>query len=146
MTVHDSEMKFTHGQWFSFGDYSDAARKVKDAKVPLIIMVQSVLEALKAAGLGADAIVAQVSPQYIARKAKATDNRLATAPMLGHSLQTDLLCAQMPHLHDAMFLERCTCCHGILVCHGQTMHHCAYYMTEARETSQPLQSLCHFAG
>ena len=48
-------------QWLSFGDYADAAAKVKQAGVPLIIMVQSVEEAVKAAALGADAVVAQVS-------------------------------------------------------------------------------------
>jgi NAD(P)H-dependent flavin oxidoreductase YrpB (nitropropane dioxygenase family) len=48
-------------QWLSFGDYADAAAKVKQAGIPVIIMVQSVEEAVKAAALGADAVVAQVS-------------------------------------------------------------------------------------
>ena len=48
-------------QWLSFGDYAKAADKVKQAGIPLIIMVQSVEEAVKAAALGADAVVAQVS-------------------------------------------------------------------------------------
>ena len=47
-------------QWISFGDYQEAAAKIKKSSIPLIIMVQSVEEALKAGALDADAVVAQV--------------------------------------------------------------------------------------
>ncbi len=47
-------------QWISFGDYQEAAAKIKKSSIPLMIMVQSVEEALKAGDLDADAIVAQV--------------------------------------------------------------------------------------
>lgn len=47
-------------QWLSFGDYWEAAAKVKADNIPLVIMVQSTEEAVKAAAEGADAIVAQV--------------------------------------------------------------------------------------
>ena len=47
-------------QWTSFGNYSAAASKIKEAGVPLMVMVQSVEEAVRAAAVGAAAIVAQV--------------------------------------------------------------------------------------
>ncbi len=48
-------------QWITFGDYTEPIRKIKDAGIPIMVMVQSVEEAVKAAELGASAIVAQVS-------------------------------------------------------------------------------------
>ena len=47
-------------QWITFGDYAEAMSKIKEAGIPIMVMVQSVEEAVKAAGLGASAIVAQV--------------------------------------------------------------------------------------
>ena len=47
-------------QWITFGDYTEPIRKIKDAGIPIMVMVQSVEEAIKAAELGASAIVAQV--------------------------------------------------------------------------------------
>lgn len=47
-------------QWTSFGNYSAAASKINEAGVPLMVMVQSVEEAVRAAAVGAAAIVAQV--------------------------------------------------------------------------------------
>ena len=52
-----------HGllQWVTFGDIDSFALRVKEAGIPLVVMVQSVQQAQHAvAKLGADAIVAQV--------------------------------------------------------------------------------------
>jgi hypothetical protein len=47
-------------QWISFGDYTEMAQRVKAAGIKLIVQVQTTEEALQAAAVGADAIVAQV--------------------------------------------------------------------------------------
>ena len=47
-------------QWLAFGDFEQAAARVKHAGIPLVIMIRSVDEARKAAALGADIVVAQV--------------------------------------------------------------------------------------
>ena len=47
-------------QWISFGDYTEAVSRVREAGIPVMVMVQSVEEAVKAASLGASAVVAQV--------------------------------------------------------------------------------------
>ena len=48
-------------QWLAFGDFEQAAARVKHAGIiTLVIMVRSVEEARKAAAAGADIIVAQV--------------------------------------------------------------------------------------
>ena len=48
-------------QWITFGDYRETVSKIKDAGIPVMVMVQSVEEAVKAAALGASAVVAQVT-------------------------------------------------------------------------------------
>lgn len=47
-------------QWITFGDYREAMSRIRDAGIPIMVMVQSVQEAVEAATLGASAIVAQV--------------------------------------------------------------------------------------
>ena len=47
-------------QWISFGDYTEAVSRIKEAGIPVMVMVQSVEEAVRAASLGASAVVAQV--------------------------------------------------------------------------------------
>ena len=47
-------------QWITFGDYTEAISKIKESGIPIMVMVQSVEEAVKAAARGASAIVAQV--------------------------------------------------------------------------------------
>ncbi len=47
-------------QWIMFGDYTEPIKKIKDADIPIIVVVESVEEAVKAAELGASAVVAQV--------------------------------------------------------------------------------------
>ena len=54
-------------QWLAFGDFEQAAARVKQAGIPLVIMVRSVDEARKAAAVGADIVVAQVpTSNYLA--------------------------------------------------------------------------------
>ena len=48
-------------QWITFGDYTEAISKIKESGIPIMVMVQSVEEAVKAAARGASAIVAQVT-------------------------------------------------------------------------------------
>ena len=47
-------------QWLSFGNYWRAAAKIRAGNIPLITMVQSTEEAVRAAAEGADLVVAQV--------------------------------------------------------------------------------------
>ncbi|CAL5229038.1 g12286 [Coccomyxa viridis] len=47
--------------WITFGDYNEPIRKIKEAGIPIMVMVQSVEEAVTAAELGASAVVAQGS-------------------------------------------------------------------------------------